>query len=445
MRLFARIATIASFAVALPLALTTPAQAQDLFLTSGSYTANDTTYQLGNIYVGMDSGSSKTNGVGDPYVATLNVVTGAEMNYAHLYNTSLLNISGGITGQVLGYDSSIVNVTDGEVWSLVSYNNSAINVSGGSPITPGNTYGFFEVGSCDTSTVNISGGSGDHVFALDNSTANVSGGLINWIVSWDSSTVNVSGGQVNLLDAVESSTVNISGGLTVTADSRNSSTINITDGEVQFITSQDNGTINITGGSPVLPGNTDSFQEVASFDTSTVNISGGIGDRLFARHNSTANISGGQINVIFGWESSTVNISGGQINQLIGTDSSIFNLTGGTIGAGNISLSGNSILNIFGAGLALSSGISGSDASGNYVDYILYGTLAGGQSLDGVTFRDYNVSSVEDPYAGTGNLRFFATAAAPEPATFALLALGLPALGAGVSIIRRRKRGRLPR
>ena len=49
---------------------------------------------------------------------------------------------------------------------------------------------------------------------------------------------------------------------------------------------------------------------------------------------------------------------------------------------------------------------------GAYTDYVLFGTLPDGQSLDGIHIYDYDGgSSIGDPDAGTGNLRFHV----PEP------------------------------
>lgn len=139
------------------------AHAQDLFLTSGSYTANDAQYRLNTIYVGEYSGGNLSSG-GTPYFATLNVVTGGNVGSFFGYNACVMNMSGGIVNGA---------VSDG------------------------------------TSTLNISGGSVNNVAVRENSTANFSGGVVNLVYCEQSSTTNISSGTFMSGFGLNSSTASV--------------------------------------------------------------------------------------------------------------------------------------------------------------------------------------------------------------------------------------------
>lgn len=178
------------------------------------------------------------------------------------------------------------------------------------------------------------------------------------------------------------------------------------------------------------------------YNTSTVNISGGNVTGLATGYNSsTVNITGGTIHVLVASNSSTFNVSGGSGMDLFGVNTSIFNLIGGNIATHTIRLFDNSVLNIFGSGLAAALTGTGSDLDGSYTDYTLSGTLQGGQSIDGVSLYEYSGNlGLGDPTQGgsnTGNVRFFVTSVStPEPPSLTLLALtAFPVVG----LIRRRK------
>ena len=81
---FAPLATV-TLATLITILIAPDANAQDLYLTQGSYTANDATYQNNTIFVGQDSGLSTTDAMNNPYVATLDVVTGATVNTTTAY------------------------------------------------------------------------------------------------------------------------------------------------------------------------------------------------------------------------------------------------------------------------------------------------------------------------------------------------------------------------
>ena len=193
--------------------------AQTLYLTSGSYTANDSTYL--DIYAGRDSNDSPTDSNGDPYVATLNVVNGANIYGAFGYNTSTVNISGGSMTDAYGTDTSTVNISGGSVTYAGSAGSSTMNISGGSI---GSATGF------DTGTINVSGGDFYFTNSNDLSSINISGGSVTDANSYNSSTINISGGSVFRAYAHSNSTTNISGGSVSFTEGKESSSININGG-----------------------------------------------------------------------------------------------------------------------------------------------------------------------------------------------------------------------
>ena len=108
-----------AFTTLAPLAIatlaTTAAHAQTLFLTSGSYTANDAFYQNGDVRAGQDSNFQQSDSNSVPYVATLNVVNGGSVGFALNFNTSTVNTSGGSVSDVRSFDSSTTNISGGSV------------------------------------------------------------------------------------------------------------------------------------------------------------------------------------------------------------------------------------------------------------------------------------------------------------------------------------------
>ena len=143
-----------------------PAAADDLFLTSGSYDAIDAAYQNNTIYVGRDSNYQTSNN-GVPYVATLNVKTGANVLEADGYNSNTMTISGGIVGSASGYNTSTTTISGGSVQLAYGGDTSTTNINGGSV--------HYATGY-NTSTMNLSGGtllSG--LFLTDSAQANFIG------------------------------------------------------------------------------------------------------------------------------------------------------------------------------------------------------------------------------------------------------------------------------
>jgi hypothetical protein len=226
----------------------------------------------------------------------------------------------------------------------------------------------------------------------------------------------------------------IGGGLVELANGNDTGIINISGGEVNDVVGRGSSTINISGGN---------ITDLVGEFTSTINITGGTTAGIDILGNSLLNISGGTITGVIGNGSTITNITGGTITQIKGFGNSEFHITGGILGGDPIGLHSNAILTLTGTELSLSDGVAGSDVLGGYIMYTLGGTLQGGQSINGVQLFDYDGGlSVGDPYSGSGNLRFFASASpsatAPEPGTLALLT----GVGCCVFGVRRRRTGR---
>lgn len=152
--------TVAATAAAL-VAFAPAAHAAPLYLTSGSYTANDLTYRDSVIHVGRDSSNNNGSG-GVPYVATLNVVNGGNVSTIYNYNTSTVNISGGIVASsVRGSESSTTNITGGDVRRAEGINNIT-RISGGS---------VFDSFAYGTAAFHISGGTLTKGLFLSDTTA----------------------------------------------------------------------------------------------------------------------------------------------------------------------------------------------------------------------------------------------------------------------------------
>jgi hypothetical protein len=186
-----------------------------------------------------------------------------------------------------------------------------------------------------------------------------------------------------------------------------------------------------------------SVSDLSAYNNSTINLSGGSITNAYGEDSGIVNITGGSVFRVIGDSSSTIRISGGSINQIFGTFNSTVHITGGTIGGGPVRLLFDCIVTLTGTELSVSNGVAGSDLYGSYTAYTLSGTLQGGQSVNGISLHDYDGGlSVGDPYSGSGNLRFFASASpsatAPEPGTLALL------IGGSSVLFMLRRRGVLP-
>ncbi len=174
---------------------TTPqAQAQIMYI--GTNTTLDASDPItGQAFVGFASAndfSHNTNRVSP----TVTLVSGGSVSNAiQIYNSSTLNMSGGMVGG----PSASVN-------AIVGYDNSRVNLSGGSVIGRLSSYA--------NSTTAISGGSiGERLEAGDNSTVTISGGSVGGILNaFTNGTINLSGGSVGGYFRVDNSgTLNVFG------------------------------------------------------------------------------------------------------------------------------------------------------------------------------------------------------------------------------------------
>ena len=140
------------------------AAAGDLYLTGGSTDVTEATYQNNILFAGEDAGGRFSDSNGVPYVATLNVRTGANVYVAAAaFNTSTTNVSGGRLLRVYGYDASTTNITGGTITgTAIGFQASTINISGGSVSDAIGSY---------TSTFNISGGTVPNGLELGTATA----------------------------------------------------------------------------------------------------------------------------------------------------------------------------------------------------------------------------------------------------------------------------------
>lgn len=335
-----------------------------------------------DVIIGRNPGGTIANALGDSAVVTPYTVTiaaGANVTY----NPDELD---GYFGLQL-YNNTALNMTGGSVYLVRGTSTTVLNISGGTV-----AYAFLQSG-----TLNISGSASvSKVDCFLNDTVNISGGSVNSIHDSGNSSLSITGGSVANVIGFFGTTLDISGGSVQFASGYGSSAFNVSSGNVTSITAYDSSTLSLTGGS---------IYAAVSRNDSTLDIS-----------------TDASVNFIVGFNNSILNLGGGSMTNILGHGSSFLNLTGGAIGSGGISLLEDSVLRISGVGLSFVFASMGSDAYGSFTAYTLFGTLQDGQSIDGVILRDYvGGFAVENPGAGTGNLRFISAAVVPEPGTLALL------------------------
>lgn len=384
---------LAALALLLP---AIPATAQTLYVTSDRTVANSNpiTGVTEDVVVGRDA--ANTNFFGVNADITGDIAAGGLSKSLYGYNNSNLKIisgtiGGGSTGTVLCYDSTTLTILGGSFGVIDTFNSSIATISAG----------------------NIS----NTIYSNDQSTINLSGSVTSsQIISQDQSMINVSGGTFTNVGAQGTNSV-LNFGSTATTTSMFGD---------QF------GHVNVTGG--VI---TKNFVAIAN---STATISGGDFGSATTGLNNIYGVVASQNSVIdFGGSAVTrileanangvINVTGGTIGEIkvgapnFSMTNSAINLYGGDISPNTIRAYGDGILNVYGINLALSGAIgSGSeDGSGNYTEYLLTGTLQNGQVLN-TRYRDFAGGlSVGNPSLGTGNVRFFAPVAAPEPGTLVYL------------------------
>ena len=219
-----------------------------------------------------------------------------------------------------------------------------------------------------------------------------------------------------------SPTINVVSGSFITGElsAYNSSTVNVSGGVTGYLTTQTNSTANVSGGLIT--------RSLTAYNSSVVNVSGGIiNNGLYAFNSSVVNISGGVINYYLRANSGTINVSGGTINSgLYSNNGGTLNVSGGALT--DLIAYGDGTINIFGTGLT--SALINPSARGAYSEYALSGALSSGDSLSGIEVFVQN---------GTGaQFSLINTTVTPEPGSFALL-VGLSTVGA--SVLRKRRKG----
>ncbi len=167
------------------------ASAQNSFFTSGTHTIDAAHSVVDDALVGIDSSFNSTDSMGNPFNATVNLVTGGTVGgFMSVANSSVVNINGGtIHTALFASNSSIINLNSGSIGTTAKlFDNAFMKVNGG-------TIG----GEVTTDT---------------NSTFIVSGGILSSdVTSEGSSNIEISGGSIsNFIDVVGTSHATISGG-----------------------------------------------------------------------------------------------------------------------------------------------------------------------------------------------------------------------------------------
>jgi len=216
------------------------------------------------------------------------------------------------------------------------------------------------------------------------------GGWVWDIYAEDSSRVDVSGGAISYHHTYDTSTTNVnSGEIKYRVFSYHSSVINVFDGYVNDINAYASSRINVSGGE--VPG-------VSAYQSSRVEVTDGTVTTLSGYATSAITVRGGTMNRLYARESGTMDIYGAAFNELRAYDTSIvtFHALDFDLGDG-LTLDGERIL---GTGIL----------SGHWFDGTPWSVDVHWQEPDAQIL------------------------AVPEPATLALLAVGLSAV-----FIRRRR------
>jgi hypothetical protein len=374
------------------------------------------------------------------------IANGNPMNGSYSGQAILVGASGIFDGEVTRVPNVRVdivapaqlNFSDATGGFLALYSNSVVRMTGGSAGTPS---GFANVGrftAYDTSQLEVSGGSLSGITLNGASAgaagarATVSGGILQssaGIVAYGTNgTLDVSGGLISAtggnvqpgIQGDSGSVITLSGG-----------TVQSTSGAGVYI--HMNSAFTMTGGTATGgPGGVAQWGVRLEGTSQTANLQGGTvngGMRTSAGFNQTALQAtlGGSLTVnggVFAYSNAAVNVTGGSYTRFAGADASFF-----TMGSNNI--------NFYGTDLALSDPTAGSvfelnNYIGNFYTFT-GGTFSDGQSAIGL--RLFDATSVAGNVLGGGFT--LNPSAVPEPSTWLLMALALPAIGAAV---RRRNR-----
>lgn len=108
---------------------TPAAPPKDLYLYAGgadgdTYTASDDTYSRGSILVGIAPDNTIS-------AATLNIVSGGDVESANVNGNSGINVTGGRVDEIMMFDDSTANISGGNIGIVIGVENNAVNISGG--------------------------------------------------------------------------------------------------------------------------------------------------------------------------------------------------------------------------------------------------------------------------------------------------------------------------
>ncbi len=380
------------------------------------------------------------------YVTTNRTIAGGNpLNGNYVGQTVLVGASQILNGIVTRVPNLQVDVVapasfvynDQTGGGLDAYSNSLLRIQGGT-FSQNSSNGFGGgVSAFDTSTVIVNGGSLRAISVAGSAAgaagahATINGGLvengvavvaypINGTLDVNGGTLRATGSQPGIAGA-RGSVITVNGGL---VQSLQGAAIYITEDSALTMTG---GTV--TGG----PGGGAQWGVRTQGGSQAVNLQGGT---VNGGVRTMANLSqpvlqatmGGSLTVnggVFAHGTAAINVTGGSYTRFAGADASFFAM-------------GSNSINFFGTELALSGPTAGSvfelnNYIGNFYTFTS-GTFADGQSAVGL--RLFDATSVAGNVLG-GGFTLNPPAAVPEPSTWLLMALALPAIGAAV---RRRTR-----
>ena len=375
----------------------------------------------------------------DRTIANGNPLNGNYIGQTVVVGASL--ISNGIVTRVPNVQVDVVapalfSYSDQTGGGIAAYSNSVVRIQGGTfnQISPTGFGGG--VSGSDTSSITVNGGSLRAVSVAGTAAgaagahATINGGLVengvagvayivNGTLDVNGGTLRATGGQSGIAGG-GGSVITVSGGL---VQSLQGAAIYIAQDSALTMTG---GTVaGGTGGVAQWGVRMEGANLMADLRGGTVN--GGI--RTSAASNQTALQAtlGGSLTMnggVFAYDNAAVNVTGGSYTRFAGADASFFTM-------------GSNSINFFGTDLALSGPTAGSvfelnNYIGNFYTFT-GGTFSDGQSAIGL--RLFDATSVAGNVLGGGFT--LNPSAVPEPSTWLLMALALPAIGAAV---RRRTR-----
>jgi len=150
--------------------------------------------------------AGRAEGVDVTFTSSGQILDGDEWGNVYIYgDDTVVDMSGGNVDSMGAWDASTVNITGGYVSTLDARDSSTVDVSGGFVYGPTafdsgtivfstSASGMALLARGNFGTVDMLGGTIDHVGAIESGTVNLYGGVISdRLFAWGSSTVNVFG------------------------------------------------------------------------------------------------------------------------------------------------------------------------------------------------------------------------------------------------------------